>query len=204
MDRRKLLKSIALLTGGVVIGGELFLSGCKNPASNFSFSAADLAMLDEAGETILPTTADSPGAKATGIGKFMQTMVSDCYTAQQQIAFKEGMNSLQAACQKMHSKGFMECDAKQRHDFLVSLEKEAKTFNEAKDAKEKTEKEAAQKAGKPFEEAPPHYYTMLKQLTLMGYFTSEIGMTKALRHVPVPGKFDGNFAYKKGDKAFAE
>jgi hypothetical protein len=37
----------------------------------------------------------------------------------------------------------------------------------------------------------------------MGYFTSEIGSKQALRHLPVPGKYDGNFPYKKGDKAWA-
>jgi hypothetical protein len=44
---------------------------------------------------------------------------------------------------------------------------------------------------------------MVKQLTIWGYFTSEPGATKALRYVAVPGKYDGNFPYKKGDKAWA-
>ncbi|MCZ2459027.1 MAG: gluconate 2-dehydrogenase subunit 3 family protein, partial [Chitinophagales bacterium] len=50
------------------------------------------------------------------------------------------------------------------------------------------------------EEIPPYYFTMMKQLTLWGYFTSEIGMTQALKYVPVPGRFDGCIDYKKGDK----
>ena len=45
---------------------------------------------------------------------------------------------------------------------------------------------------------------MMKQLTLMGFFTSKPGATQALRHEPVPGKYDGAFPYKKGDKAWAE
>ena len=32
MDRRELLKMIAVVTGGAVIGGELFLTGCKTGA----------------------------------------------------------------------------------------------------------------------------------------------------------------------------
>jgi len=43
----------------------------------------------------------------------------------------------------------------------------------------------------------------MKQLTLNGYFSSKIGMTEALRHLPVPGKFDGAFPYTKGDRAWA-
>ena len=45
---------------------------------------------------------------------------------------------------------------------------------------------------------------MIKQLTLTGFFTSKTGMTETLRHVPIPGKFDGEFPYAKGDKAWAE
>jgi hypothetical protein len=56
---------------------------------------------------------------------------------------------------------------------------------------------------KEFNSAPLHYYTMIKQLTLFGYFTSETGMKQTLRYLPVPGKYDGAFPYKKGDKAWA-
>jgi hypothetical protein len=44
---------------------------------------------------------------------------------------------------------------------------------------------------------------MMKELTMLGYFTSEIGCTQARRYVETPGHYDGNLPYKKGDKAFA-
>jgi hypothetical protein len=44
---------------------------------------------------------------------------------------------------------------------------------------------------------------MLKELTLTGFFTSEVGATKALRYVAVPGKFEGSVPYTKGEKAWA-
>jgi hypothetical protein len=44
---------------------------------------------------------------------------------------------------------------------------------------------------------------MMKQLTISGYFTSKEGRMGALRYKPVPGSYDGNLDYKKGDKAFA-
>ena len=53
------------------------------------------------------------------------------------------------------------------------------------------------------EDEPNHYFRMMKELTLLGYFTSEIGATKALRYLPVPGRYDGDVPYKKGDKAWA-
>ena len=212
MDRRELLKMIAVLTGGVVIGGEVFLSGCKVGAkADAGFTAANILLLDEIGETIIPATA-TPGAKAAKIAEFMKVIVTDCYTQKQQTAFTNGISELEAACKKMHSKNFMDCTPQQRHDFLVSLEKEAKEFNTKRDAEDKPKKEANGKANsalawkdqKEFEGSPSHYYTMMKQLTLWGFFSSKTGMTETLRHLPVPGRYDGALPYAKGDKAWAE
>ena len=50
---------------------------------------------------------------------------------------------------------------------------------------------------------PVHYFLMLKQLTILGYFTSETGASQALNYIAVPGKYDGSYPYKKGDKAWA-
>ena len=212
MDRRELLKMIAVLTGGVVIGGEVFLSGCKAGAkTDAGFTAANISLLDEIGETIIPATA-TPGAKAAKIGEFMKVMVTDCYTQKQQTVFTNGITELEAACKKMHSKNFMDCTPQQRHDFLVSLEKEAKEFNTKRDKEDKPKKEATNKTNstlawkdqKEFEGTPSHYYTMMKQLTLWGFFSSKTGMTETLRHIPVPGRYDGALPYTKGDKAWAE
>lgn len=204
MDRRELLKTIALLTGGVVIGGEVFLTGCKSGAkADAGFSPSAISLLDEIGETIIPAT-NTPGAKAAAVGEFMKVMITDCYTAAEQKIFMDGIQSLQEVCKKMHSKDFMDCTPQQRHDLLVSLEKEAKQFNDKKNEAEKEQREVAKATRQPFVGAPPHYYTMMKQLTLWGFFTSKTGMTETLRHQPVPGKYDGAFPYKKGDKAWAE
>jgi hypothetical protein len=204
MDRRELLKMIAVLTGGAVIGGEVFLSGCKtNTSGGTTFSAENIALLDEVGETIIPAT-DTPGAKAAKVGECMKTIVTDCYTEAQQKIFTEGMAGLDEACKKLNGKTFMDCTAEQRKAFLITLEKEAKEFNKQRDEKDKAAKEKARLEMDPdYVGSPSHYYTMMKQLTLMGYFTSEIGSKQALRFLPIPGKYDGAFPYKKGDKAWA-
>jgi len=204
MERRELLKMIAVLTGGVVIGGDVFLSGCTNKEADAStFSADNIALLDEVGETIIPTTS-TPGAKATKIDEFMKTIVTDCYTTDQQKVFGDGLAGLNEACKKANGKTFMDCSADQRKAFLLGLEKEAKVYNQQRDEKEKDAKEKAKKDMDPnFVGAPSHYYTMIKQMTLWGYFSSEIGSKQALRLLPIPGKYDGAYPYKKGDKAWA-
>ena len=206
MDRRELLKMIAVLTGGAVIGGEVFLSGCKTGAkADAGFTARNIALLDEIGETIIPATA-TPGAKAAKVGEFMKVMVTDCYTQEQQDAFMKGINPLDDASKKTNNKSFMDCTPEERHTFLVSLEKEAKEFDKTVAEKDKPLKEefAAKKRPYDFVQSPRHYYTMMKQLTLLGFFSSKTGMTETLRHSPVPGKYDGAFPYAKGDKAWAE
>jgi len=190
MNRRDALSRVALLLGGTIIGAEAFLSGCKNSETKVSsaldFSKDNIAFLDEVGETILPTTASSPGAKAAKIGEFMKNIVTDCYEEKDQKVFATAVDKINDAAKKKYSKGFMELDATQKHDLLVDLDKEAKEYS-------KTKKQ----------DDPNHYFSQVKQLTLWGYFTSEPGATKALRYVAVPGKFEGCIPYNKGDKAWA-
>jgi Gluconate 2-dehydrogenase subunit 3 len=80
----------------------------------------------------------------------------------------------------------MKATPEERLALLIELDKEQKEF-------QKTKKK----------EDPTHYFRMMKELTLTGFFTSEAGATKALRYDAVPGKYDGCLPYKKGDRAFA-
>jgi hypothetical protein len=190
MNRREAISSVALLLGGTLVGAEAFLSGCSTPdkkfgAAGLNFSSDDISFLDEVGETIIPATT-TPGAKEAKIGEFMKTIVSDCYEEKDQKIFLDGMQKLDDACKKKNGKSFLACDPQQRHDLLVDLDKEQKEYMSKK---------------KP--EDPSHYFRMMKELTLWGYFTSEPGATKALRYVAVPGRYEGCIPYKKGDKAWA-
>jgi len=187
MNRREALSSVAILLGGTLIGAEVFLSGCKNTSTNvIAFTPDDIAFLNEVAETILPATS-TPGAKEAKVGEFMTVIVRDCYKPTEQTVFMEGMKALQSKDAKAKiNKSFMEATPKERHDLLVALDAEQKAFQEKK---------------KP--EELPHYFRMMKELTLWGFFTSEVGATKALRYVAIPGKYEGCVDYKKGDKAWA-
>jgi hypothetical protein len=52
-------------------------------------------------------------------------------------------------------------------------------------------------------DTPAHYFRMMKELALLGYFTSEIGYNKAMRYVESPGRFDPCVPYTKGEPAWA-
>jgi hypothetical protein len=201
MERRELLKMIAVLTGGVMIGGNALLSGCNSEpkAGQYHlFSKEDIDFLNEVAETILPET-KTPGAKAANVGQFMTVMVTDCYETKDQKAFRQGIKDLNSACEQMHKTGFMKVKPEQRLSLLTALDKEAKAYQAKKGELEELER----KKDKDFPGLPNHYFLMMKQLTMLGYFTSEAGCTQALRYLAVPGKYEGSVPYKKGDKAWA-
>lgn len=186
MDRREAVQYISLLLGGTLVGGNAFLSGCKSETGKqMSFSTDDISYLDEISNTILPDTS-TPGAKAAKVGQFMTVMINDCYEEKDQKIFHDGMDKLNDLSKKTYDNSFMKINDQQRHDLLIKLDSEQKEFMKNKKKEESS-----------------HYFRMMKELTLLGYFTSEIGNTKARRYVETPGKFDACIPYKKGDKAFA-
>jgi hypothetical protein len=186
MNRREAVQYISILLGGTIVGANAFITGCKSETGKEQgFTQEDIAYLDEIADTILPTT-KTPGAKAAKVGQFMTVMVNDCYEENEQKVFREGMDKINEISKKEYDKNFIELDPQQRHSLLVKLDAEQKEYTKIK------------KKGEP-----PHYFRLMKELTLNGYFTSEIGCTQARRYIESPGKYEGCVPYKKGDKAWA-
>ncbi|WP_308365744.1 MULTISPECIES: gluconate 2-dehydrogenase subunit 3 family protein [unclassified Microbulbifer] len=184
MNRRELLKMIAAATGAAFVGGSGLLAGCtrREPAEEYRFDATHVALLDEVAETIIPRT-DTPGAKDAQVGQFMTVMVNDCYTPEEQVVFHRGITQLQAASLESYDTAFMDLSPENRHSLISQLDREARLHN----------------AG----QTTPHYFTMMKQLTLFGFFTSKPGATEVLRYAAIPGHFDGCIPYTEGDRAWA-
>ena len=182
MQRREALELTATIIGGTIFGSEVFLSG--RPVANNrrqAFSEVDVRLLDEIGETILPESDMSPGAKAAQIGEFMKTIVMDCYDETEAEIFEAGLREVREASQAKYSQSFMELSSQKRRDLLTEYDRRARNKTDDDDI---------------------HFFTMMKQLTIWGYFTSEPGATKALRYNPVPGRYDGCIEYKPGDRAW--
>ena len=155
------------------------------------FTTEQIAFLDEIADTILPAT-KTPGAKAAKVGEFMALMVTDCYGPEEQTVFRDGMQRVDSAMHQQAQVSFMEAAPAQRLALLVTLDREAKRSMDAREAK-----------GKGAETEPAHYFRMMKELALLGYFTSEIGYLQAQRYVETPGRFDPCAPYSPGEPSWA-
>ncbi len=187
LNRREAIVRLATLMGGTMLGQRLLRAAldAEAPAAGGAATADELALLDELGDTIIPPT-DVPGAKAVGIGAFIAMMVRDCYEPLDQANFAGGLRELAENFRAKYGREFVGAPAADRTDFLNAIDADQK-----KSARNRKS------------DGAPHYFRILKELTVIGYFTSEIGATQALRFTEVPGKWDGDVPYKKGDRAWA-
>ncbi len=198
MNRRDALARVALLMGGTLAAPTMvaFLEGCKTSndaanTANFAFSQDQLNLVSEVAEIIIPKT-DTPGAKDAKVGDFVQKMLKDCYYEKDQQSFMAGL-------EKLEEKNFMKVTPGEQTALLAAAEQES--TEELKRIGE--ERSNAKNAGQTYQEPGVPFFRLMKELTLLGYFTSEQGFQQALVYVPVPGRYDGCIDLEPGQKAWA-
>lgn len=175
MNRREAVKRVTIMMGGILAAPLMagVMGQVTNTGESITISAEQEAFLAEVADIIIPTT-DTPGAKAAGVEKFIVRVMRDCYKKDDQEKFYTGLAKLDADSQAKFGKGFVGLDLSQKNEMVKLL-----TVND-----------------KPF-------FQRMKELTVTGYFTSEIGATKALEYLPIPGKFEGCIPLKPNQKAWA-
>src|SRR5213593_2613470 len=190
MNRREAIRQVTAMLGGVVfVGSGDLLTAVEHAHARVTasrtqigaFTAQDVALLDEVADTILPET-KTPGAKAAHVGAFMALMVTDTYDDRDQQTFRDGLRQLNEA-------SFMSATPAQRLALLERLDREQKAYGE-------THRDDTPPAA-------PHYFRQIKELALLGYFTSEIGCTQAMRYRETPGRFDPCVPYTPGETTWA-
>lgn len=130
-------------------------------------------LLADVANVIIPDT-DTPGAKAAGVEEFIVRVMRDCYELADQQKFYAGLDRLDKASRDAHEKNFVDLDASAKHQLIANAARDDKGF-----------------------------FKLMRELTVTGYFTSEIGATQALEYLPIPGRFEGDVALKPGQKAWA-
>ncbi len=186
MNRRDALqKTLALMAGLISAPTMAAILAEPNSATERALALQEFtpkiaSLLAEIVETIIPTT-NTPGAKAAGVHEFIPMMLADCYSEKERKNVLAGIADIDIKSDKAYKKSFIELSQEQKNEVFRKFEEEA----------------FAQKGG------DRHAYFTIKDLTLLGYFTSEIGATQALEYVAVPGRYDGCVPLKPGQKAWA-
>ncbi len=183
MQRRELIQLIAAVTGCAFVGHDA-LWAAEFPQAALPYSDSDVDFLDDVADTILPTT-DTPGARDAAVGRFIARYSAACYPPEHIALLKSGMSDIDAQMQVLQSKGFRQASAVARISLLTQIDRQAK--------------EHARQADANSGENSPHYFTLMKQLTLFGFFTSEPGATRVARYRPIPGRYKGCIPYVKGE-----
>jgi hypothetical protein len=187
-----------------VLGGALsassiagVLAGCDNSGGSpdswkpRALSGEQAELVATIAEHILPQT-DTPGARAAGVHRFIDTLLADYHRPAERQRFVAGLSDVNARAEREHGRAFVRCDTTQQRGILEALDREA--FPERTSA--------SSGAGDDASSRRPFMRTM-KELTVLGYYTSEIGATKELRYVRVPGRFDGCVPLRPADRTWA-
>lgn len=185
MNRREALSRAAILLGGAISAPTIaaLMSGCKADtkatAGGTSYlSAEQEALLNELCDLILPKTS-TPSATEAGVPTFVHTVMQDCTAQAERDAFVAGLQQLDT-----DAKGFAKLSVEEKQAFLKKLDADAR---------------AAGDKATPTQAA----WRKLKELTVVGYFTSEIGASEVLEYVPVPGRWEACIPLAEGQKAWA-
>ena len=210
MNRRELLQQVALLMGGAVCAPAVLsvLNGCsrkQGASAPLVLDPAQRAIIAEVAEIIIPRT-DTPGAQDAGVPRFIESMLQEAFSGEEQQSFIDGLRDFDLEAQRAHGKQFLNLSQSERvafahrvHDSLVA---EAKARQRKQRGWRQLERKGtvpvgqlraikkqitamlgshAQKPARPF-------ILTMKELTLLGFFTSEVGATQILQYLPVPGR----------------
>ena len=172
MNRREVIQNVALMLGGTFSAPTLMAmdkweasTKTKGNYSSFSITEMQQKIVSEIAEIIIPKTETpgeaSPGAKDVGVPVFIEMMLKDCYKEPEQQSFIDGLATMEKV-------KFLNLNSDERRGVLKLLEQETK-----------------KNTGK----ATP-FWRLIKELTLLGYFTSEAGLKASFEYVQIPGKLE--------------
>jgi gluconate 2-dehydrogenase gamma chain len=149
----------------------------------------------------------TPAVQDAGVPRFIESMLQDAFSSEEQQSFISGLQDFDAAAQREHGKPFLKLSQPQRVAFAQSVHDGIVAEAQAEQQKRRGLRKLEEKGTVPVGElrsikkqlttllrshgfakpaARPFILTM-KELTLLGFFTSEVGATQILQYLPVPG-----------------
>jgi len=191
MHRRELLKlSVALLGAAASASVSRALLAGTEPmagAAGTVFTESQLETVKLLSDMIIPPT-DTPGAVAAGVPDFIATMVSEWYHPTEREIFFQGLAELDVFCVEQDGVPFHQAPEATRLAALQAQEQAAAGYQSPLPTKMSYQQ--------PTDENSP-FFNKMKELVVLGYYTSEVGATQELAYLPMPGRYDGDYDFAK-------
>jgi gluconate 2-dehydrogenase gamma chain len=186
MERREAIKRTAALMGGVVFAPTILgvLKGCKPTTETWTpvlFNRNQAALTTALAGTIIPA-GETDGAVEVGVPGFIESMVNEVYNEEQRESFLAGLDLFDEECRSESGSSFADLSDDEQFEFASLQNKNA------------IESEAAE---------GPQFFLIFKELTMVGFFTSEVGATEVLRYEPVPGIYEGCIPFEQVGRTWA-
>jgi glucoside 3-dehydrogenase (cytochrome c) hitch-hiker subunit len=181
VKRREAIKAAGALLGGALLTSSGVLAACRrdaDPADAGALSLADQDLMVEIADTLLPTTAASPGAKAADVGPTINLILTDCFKPEEQRRVVDGLREFRATARSRRGAEFTALSRPDREALLREIDAEVLIASQ------------------------PHYFALVRQLAEGAYFSSEIGKTNAMRYMMVPGRWVGCVPLEPGQPSW--
>ncbi|MCB0518075.1 MAG: gluconate 2-dehydrogenase subunit 3 family protein [Lewinellaceae bacterium] len=188
MNRREAIKRTSILLGGTLSASAMMgvLNGCKaEPSITWApeyFTTDEGGLVEAIVGRIIPLT-DTPGAIEAGVPQFIDTMMAGFYQEKEKNTFREGLKKVEEDAKAAHGKPFAKLSEEEQDALLTKLDQAA--FADGVDR------------------GTPDFFRMAKELTVLGFCTSEAGATEFLKYEPVPGDYKGCIPYSEVGAAWA-
>lgn len=175
MNRREALTHIAWILGGTLspqwaLHAHTHVAGDRSTSEIRTLNARQRAFIRAICDVIIPQTT-TPAASAASVDAFIDMMLTDWYSDRERLLFLSGIDRLDRQCVESRGKPLAELDPRGQFEFVDHLD---------------AEMVAARAAGSG--ELP--VFAVIKELALIGYYTSEVGLTQELESVGPVGVAD--------------
>lgn len=186
LNRRQILERMATVTGGVI--SISIISACDEGVSvpkntdGIELKALNRSQLNfvaDIADAIIPDT-DTPGAKAVNVHYLIDELVANWMVEEDRVNFLNALTALDERIKTEHGSLFADLTQEERGEVLDQLGVEMIAGDEDK-----------------------HIYKDLRELTIYGYYTSEVGASEELIFDPIPGDFKGCMPHNTVGRAWS-
>jgi hypothetical protein len=181
MQRRNALKLLAgaaafpLLSSDALALFRSIQSQAPEKAAFKVLTPPQQGIVETMSEVIIPAT-DTPGAKAARVSEFIDLILSDWSDDEDKKEFLDGLAEVDRRSQTLFGKNFVDAAPPQQAEIVGGFDAELARMYEQLQPDRHGKKPEVQRT----------FFFLMKHLTMVGYYTSEVGMQEERHYEIIP------------------